>query len=80
MGLNWQTSNRTFERHAQYAEFDEFLEYVQSSRGGYWSYWSHEVTLHKVLGGDARTTDIDEQEFLQSDREPMPEAYGDEWR
>lgn len=79
LGLNWQTSNRTFERHAQYAEFDEFLEYVQSSRGGYWSY---EITLHKVPGGDARTTDIDEQEFLRSDGEPlppMPEAYGDEW-
>lgn len=77
LGLNWQTPNRTFERHAQYGEFDKFLEYVQSSRGGYWNY---EVTLHKVPGGDARTTDIDEQEFLQSDSEPIPEAYGDEWR
>ena len=64
-GLGWDltAATRTFSRHARYGEFERPFLFEETSQ--HYTIW--ETTLHTVAGGNARTSDIGEAAFTESD-------------
>lgn len=72
-GLGWGlTEQGTFDRYGHYGQFERELVFSETRQQA----TVYEVTLHKVASGDARTRDISEEDFVQSDlvRPPVQEA------
>lgn len=66
-GEDWDAKKRTFTRNASFTQFDRSLNFITTRqikrRGSYTRYTIYKLTLNPVLGGDATTSAINEQEF-----------------
>ena len=68
-GMDWDADVGNFTRDKAFAKFDEALDFVTTrTTKGYEVYKKYSVftlTLHAVLNGNAKTTNVDEEEFLK---------------
>lgn len=68
-GDDWNSQLRSFTRKKSFARFDRFLNFNTTQRTDSshvnTEYVAFELTLHPVIGGDATTSGISEQEFLK---------------
>ncbi len=58
-GEEWDSNAGRFANNARYQRFTDEFDFNTTSRG--YSIW--EVTLHGVIGGDAGSISVDEDEF-----------------
>lgn len=66
-GEDWDAKNRIFTRNTSFTLFDRSLNFVTNSRtnrrGIYTRYTRYKLTLNPIVGGNATTSAIDEQQF-----------------
>lgn len=68
-GSDWDSSVGTFTREKSFAKFDRELDFVTAQRTQgddvYSQYSVFTLTLHRVVHGNATTTNVGEEEFLK---------------
>ncbi len=66
-GEDWDAKTRIFTRNASFTQFDRSLNFVTTSqtnrRGIYTRHTRYKLTLNPIVGGNATTSAIDEQQF-----------------
>ena len=65
-GSDWDTAARTFGRNCSFSKFADPMRFrtTRDARGIYWQ--NFRITLQPVIGGNARTDDVDPDEFPDS--------------
>jgi ribosomal protein L37AE/L43A len=63
LGEDWDSKTRTFTTNASFSRFDRSLNFVTTRQTNSTRYTIFKLTLHSVVGGDATTSPINEQEF-----------------
>lgn len=58
-GSDWDSATQKFKRNIEYSVFDETFNFATTER----QYTTFEVTLNPVLGGTAKTSNVDPQQF-----------------
>jgi len=58
-GLDWDSTTQKFRRNTQFSVFEDTFDFATT----YDKYQTFEVTLNPVIGGTAKTSDIDPQQF-----------------
>lgn len=66
-GEDWDWRAKSFSRSKRFARFDRSLEFATTQRTDethiYTEYATFELTLHPVVGGNAKTSGLSEEEF-----------------
>lgn len=62
-GTHWHRTKKSFLRPYAAQKFVEIMNFSQQHLVGSIQYSSNEVSLHPVVGGSARTTGVDQEEF-----------------
>lgn len=63
LGKGWNSQTQSFSKGKSFAKFDKPLNYMTTQLGNGVQYKVFKITLHPVVGGKARTSGINEQEF-----------------
>jgi hypothetical protein len=63
LGLDWDGATLAFRYGPTHSEFIQQLRYTERQTGGGIVCRDHEVTLHPVVNGNARTTSVDRRRF-----------------
>jgi hypothetical protein len=64
-GADWDSAAGAFTREKSFARFDQSLDFVTTSDARSYEYSVFTLTLHRVVHGNAKTTNVGEQEFLK---------------
>jgi hypothetical protein len=62
-GLDWDASQQRFLRSAAFFAFSDPMDFVVEPEGDHLYWTTYEVTLHRILGGNAATETLDEDAF-----------------
>jgi hypothetical protein len=63
LGQGWNPNTQVFTKNKQFAKFDKPLAYTTTQLSNSIQYKVFKITLHPVVGGQARTSGVSEQEF-----------------
>jgi hypothetical protein len=63
LGKGWNSQTQSFNKGKSFARFDKSLNFTTTQLGNGIQYKVFKITLHPVVGGNARTSGINEQEF-----------------
>jgi hypothetical protein len=63
LGKNWNPGTQSFAQSKSFAKFDKPLSFTTTQLGNGIQYKVFQITLHPVVGGKARTSGVNEQEF-----------------
>lgn len=63
LGENWDKKTRSFTVTNYFAKFDKSLEYTTTRSNNRIQYRAFQLTLNRVVGGNATTSSVGEQEF-----------------
>ncbi|MFC6080542.1 hypothetical protein [Sphaerisporangium aureirubrum] len=63
VGADWDRGRRAFTRDCSFRRFEKSIGFVTTRSGGFirWKTWT--ITLNAVAGGNARTNDVDPDDF-----------------
>lgn len=64
-GEDWDSNTRSFTMNKSFTEFDGTLDFTTIEYPDEIRYSIHEITLHQVADGNATTSEVNEQEFMQ---------------
>lgn len=64
-GEDWDAQARSFTRSKSLKKFEKSLDFTTQQLTDKIRYTAFELTLNPVVGGNARTSEVDEQEFAQ---------------
>lgn len=62
-GKEWDTDTRSFGGNCSFAKFEDKLKFTTKRMSGGISYSRWQLTLQPVIGGNARTSDVDPDDF-----------------
>jgi hypothetical protein len=63
LGKSWNPKTQAFAQSKSFAKFDKPLNFTTVQLGNEIQYKVFQITLHPVVGGKARTSGVNEQEF-----------------
>jgi hypothetical protein len=63
LGQGWNPNTQVFTKNKQFAKFNKPLAYTTTQLSNSIQYKVFKITLHPVVGGQARTSGVSEQEF-----------------
>jgi hypothetical protein len=63
LGHNWDTISKKFTTNSSYSVFEDDFDFTTTSSGDSYYYSVFRVTLNPVVGGTAKTNDINPEEF-----------------
>jgi hypothetical protein len=63
LGKSWNPTTQSFAQSKSFAKFDKPLNFTTVQLGNEIQYKVFQITLHPVVGGKARTSGVNEQEF-----------------
>ncbi len=62
-GEEWDPDAERFQRHSSFFEFEDLLDFSERPTIGGVGYSTYELTLHRVVNGNARTRSIPPDDF-----------------
>lgn len=63
LGKDWNSKTQSFTKSKKFAKFDKSLNFTTTQTGNRIRYKAYQITLNPVVGGNAKTDRVDEQEF-----------------
>lgn len=63
LGTDWDAKTSSFIKNKRFAKFDKYLNFTTTQTSDEIQYRAFTITLNPVVGGNARTSGVNEQEF-----------------
>jgi hypothetical protein len=63
LGTNWNSKTQSFTKNKRFARFDKSLNFTTIQADNRIRYKAYQITLNPVVGGNATTNRVNEQEF-----------------